>query len=77
MNNYTEEDLLRFIYDEVSETEKTSIQKQIEVDAVFREKFLNMMKVIKEMDAFSAEPSQSTIDIIIEESHHNTMETSS
>jgi len=74
---FTEDDLIRFIYDEVSQSEKMDIQQAIESDEKLREQFLNTMKVIKEMDGFSMNPSESTVDIIIEHSHHSSpMETS-
>ena len=69
-NNYTQDDLILFIYDELTEKEKFSIQKALETDAELFKVYHSLLQVVGSLDTLNYEPSASTVDIILEHSHH-------
>ncbi|MDQ3072379.1 MAG: hypothetical protein M3Q97_03825 [Bacteroidota bacterium] len=67
-SSYTQEDVVRFIYAEVTPEEHIAIGQAIEQDAVLYETYQEMREVLSRMDKFSASPHPSTIEIIMEHS---------
>ena len=67
----TEDDLIRFIYNEVSQNEQNEIRKAIESDPEVGKSYLNLLKVVNQLDTISLAPQSSTVDIIIEHSQHS------
>ena len=75
--NYTEDDLVRFIYNEVTAKEHREITKAIESNPELSKAYLNLYKVVKQLDGLAMQPQNSTVDIIVEHSQHTShLETS-
>lgn len=75
--NYTEDDLVRFIYNEVTPKEYREIKSAIESSPELSKTYLNLYKVVKQLDMLAMEPQTSTVDIIVEHSQHSShLETS-
>lgn len=64
--NYTENDLLRYLYQEVSEKEKLEIEAQLLVDSKLQNAFISLKNGMESLDKLSEEPSQTSVDIIME-----------
>ncbi len=75
--SYTEDDLVRFIYNEVSQKEYREIKSAIESDTELSNAYLSLYKVVKQLDMLAMEPQSSTVEIIVEHSQHSShLETS-
>lgn len=68
--NYTEDYLILFIYNELSEAEHLAVQQAIDSNPILKNKFIQLLEVVGRLNTFTMEPSQSTIDIIVEHSLH-------
>ncbi|MDP3930083.1 MAG: hypothetical protein Q8R57_13765 [Bacteroidota bacterium] len=64
--NYTENDLLRYLYQEVSEQEKLEIDAQLLVDSKLNKAFVQLQSGKSSLELLAQEPSQTSIDIILE-----------
>ena len=63
---FTKDDILRFIYNELPKEESKSIENAIRTEPVMQKRYNRLMNVVNQMDAFSVEPSNSSIDLIME-----------
>ncbi|MCG9881407.1 MAG: hypothetical protein MH472_12480 [Bacteroidia bacterium] len=64
--NYTENDLLRYLYHEVSEKEKLEMEAQLLVNADLQKAFVLLKSGMESLEKLSEEPSQTSVDIIME-----------
>ncbi|MFY8189868.1 MAG: hypothetical protein ACOVK9_02800 [Bacteroidia bacterium] len=64
--NYTENDLLSYLYQEVSEQEKLEIDAQLLVDSKLNKAFVQLQSGKSSLELLAQEPSQTSIDIILE-----------
>jgi hypothetical protein len=64
--NYTENDLLRYLYQEVSEQEKLEMDAQLLVDSKLNKAFVQLQSGKSSLELLAQEPSQTSIDIILE-----------
>jgi hypothetical protein len=64
--NYTENDLLSYLYQEVSEQEKLEIDAQLLVDSKLNKVFVQLQSGKSSLELLAQEPSQTSIDIILE-----------
>ena len=68
MNNFTPEDLLLYLYNEVSQEEKTAIEAQLQKDWTLREK-LNVLKAsLRHLGEISYSPRTEVVLNIL---HYN------
>lgn len=67
---YTEDDLILFMYGEVSPEEKLRIQHALDTDMELFRKYHSMRLVKGCLDTYAQEPDPSSIDIILEHSQH-------
>ena len=67
-NNSTQELIIRYAYGEASETEIKAAEAAMAKDFSLREYFESLVQLHNCMDKISEKPSQSTIEIIMEES---------
>lgn len=66
--NLTQEDLIRFIYGEVSADEHVKIFEAIETNSEVRTNYENIRSVLTNLDSIDLSPSNTTIQILNEES---------
>ena len=64
----THNDLLRFIYRETTLDEELAIKTQIAENPALAEEFRMMMETVNELDSISLEPSETSINIILDAS---------
>jgi len=69
-NKYTQDDLILFIYDELTEKEKFNIQKALETSPELNKEYHSLLQVVGSLDSLSYEPNPSSVEIILEHSHH-------
>ena len=65
---YTEDDLIRYIYNEISQPERQRIEIAMEKEPSLRSAYSQMMEVINRMDSVKMNPSTSSIELILEHS---------
>ena len=63
--NYTENDLLRYLYDELSEKEKLEIESQLLIDNQLNKAFVQLQNGKANLEQLAQEPSETSIDIIL------------
>ncbi len=64
--NYSENQLLLYIYDEMDAEEKSAMETELQVNPQLQKRLLEFKQTIKMLDELENEPSQSSIDIIME-----------
>lgn len=64
--NYTENDLLRYLYQEVSEKEKLEMEAQLLVNVKLQKAFVLLKNGMESLEKLSEEPSLTSVDIIME-----------
>ncbi|WP_462220443.1 hypothetical protein [Ferruginibacter sp.] len=65
MHNFTQEDLLLYLYNETSQKQTVEIKAALETDWSFREKFEELTLAQKNLETLQMSPSQQTIDNIL------------
>ena len=63
---FTREDLLRFIYKEITADEATAVKRAILADAELAAEYQAMLTVKEDLDAQFLEPSQTSVNIILQ-----------
>jgi hypothetical protein len=66
--SFTQEDLIRFIYGEVSADEHIAIFEAIDTNPEIRAEYDKIQEVLKGLDSIELSPSDTTIQILNEES---------
>lgn len=75
--NFTDNDLLRFYYNETDVEEGKAIEQALENDFQLKQKYEGLCCTFDKMEQAFMEPSETTIDIIREHSgHFSSLETS-
>ena len=64
--NFTHEDLLRFIYKETSPDEATAVKRAILANTELAAEYQGMLTVKENLDTQFLEPSQTSINIILQ-----------
>ena len=62
---FTNHDLIRFIYNEITDEEHRSIELALLCDNELMEDFKKLKSTIAALDKLSYEPSKSTVDAIL------------
>ncbi len=65
MHNFTQEDLLLYLYNETSQKQTVEIKAALETDWSFREKFEELTLAQKNLETLQMSPSKQTIDNIL------------
>ncbi len=65
MHNFTQEDLLLYLYNETSQKQTVEIKAALETDWSLREKFEELKLAQKNLETLQMSPSQQTIDNIL------------
>lgn len=65
MHNFTQEDLLLYLYNETSTKQTADIKAALETDWSLREKFEELTSAQKNLETIKMSPSQQTIDNIL------------
>ncbi len=65
-NNYTQIDILQYIYNELDNEKSIIIEDALQDDVELREEYEQTIKVLGLLDRLSENPSPTTIDIIVE-----------
>jgi hypothetical protein len=68
--SYTQDDLILFIYNELTEKEKFSVQKALDSDPELFKAYHMLLQVVGSLDTLNYEPHPSSVEIILEHSHH-------
>jgi len=72
MPNFTTEDLLLFIYDEMSNTEKSAMEQELEANWALREKLQVLKESAQRLQKLKLQaPRLQTIDAIMEYAAHD------
>ncbi len=69
-DSYTQNDLILYIYDEFPENEKFNIRKALETDPDLYFTYHQLLQVIGSLDTLNFEPHPSSVELILEHSHH-------
>jgi hypothetical protein len=65
MHNFTQEDLLLYLYNETSPAQTAEIKAALETDWSLREKFEVISSAQQKLEALKMSPSQQTVDNIL------------
>lgn len=71
--NFTIEDLVRFIYHETSASETMAINEALETDSDLYAEYENLMEGFQKMPRVQFSPSNDTLDSILNYSKHTTL----
>ncbi len=66
MNNFTPEDMIRFLYNEMNAEEKTAMMRALEGDWALREKFEVLKEAVKSLDTLKLSPRPQAIFSIMQ-----------
>ena len=75
-NHFTPNDLIRFIYRETSSEEDIKIKLQLAEDAEFAVEFQGLIEMVTTLDQIALEPSETSVNLILERSREQIEETS-
>lgn len=65
MHNFTQEDLLLYMYNETSSEKTAQIKAALETDWNLKEQYDNLISAQQKLEAFKLSPSSKTIDNIL------------
>lgn len=65
---YTENDIVRYIYNEVSTPERKQIENALESDTYLMKVYAQMKEVVLKMDKVKFQPHPSSVELILEHS---------
>lgn len=74
--NITQNDLIRFIYQETTKEENFQILQDLDENFELREELNNLMKTLNMLNELSFNPSDSTLKILNEEASSSSFEMS-
>ncbi|MEQ8470324.1 MAG: hypothetical protein RIC35_04025 [Marinoscillum sp.] len=63
---FTENDLVRFLYDELNKIEKEALESALLTDLDLQSELENLRSVMKDLDKVSYSPSQRSVNKILE-----------
>lgn len=66
MNNFTPEDMIRFLYNEMNAEEKSALQLALEADWTLREKFEVLKQAVLSLDTIQYSPRPEAICAIMQ-----------
>lgn len=66
MNNFTPEDMIRYLYNEMTAAEAQTITRALEADWSLREKFDVLKQAMSNLDTLHYSPRPQAIDAILQ-----------
>jgi hypothetical protein len=66
MNNFTTEDMIRFLYNEMNAEETARLMEALEADWTLKEKFEVLKSSMNSLDTLHYSPRRRTIDAILQ-----------
>jgi hypothetical protein len=67
---YTDEDLILFIYNELTPDQHNRIQSALQWNGDLYRRFDELLRTMAQLDTLKLEPHPSTVEIILEQSAH-------
>lgn len=69
---FTQDDLIRYVYNEVTPQEKAAISKALDADLDLFNAYVVLKKTTEALDQLKRDPSPTSVNIIMEyaQSHH-------
>lgn len=74
--NFTQEDLIRFVYKETSPQENIDILKALDNDISLKNSLNEILEVLGYLNELKYEPSETTLKILNEEANSSSLEMS-
>jgi hypothetical protein len=71
---FTPNDLLRYIYQEMSEGENEKLVQALRVDGSLMQEYLEMLSTIEQLDDLILEPSEKVVKSILRKAHSTGLE---
>lgn len=65
IKTFTPDDLIRYIYNETTDTEKAAIEQALVTDTDFAHEHRQIKAMIMSLDTVKEEPSQKSVDAIL------------
>lgn len=65
-NNYSNIDILQYIYNELDDEKSMIIENALQDDVELREEYEQNIKILGMLDRLSENPSPTTVDILVE-----------
>ena len=65
-HNYTQEELLQYIYNELDPEDYKNVENELNENYELKKEFETYNKLIKHLDKITENPSQTTVDMILE-----------
>jgi hypothetical protein len=72
MNNFTTEDMIRFLYNEMNAEETAQLMAALEADWTLKEKFEVLKSSMNNLDSLHYSPRRRTIDAILQYAENTT-----
>ena len=66
--NFTQEDIINYIYGETSSEEAKAIKEELSINAELNDYYQETLKVLNVLDSAFVEPSETTVSILMEDS---------
>jgi hypothetical protein len=71
---FTPNDLIRYIYQEMSEGENEKLVQALRVDGSLMQEYLEMLSTIEQLDDLILEPSEKVVKSILRKAHSTGLE---
>jgi hypothetical protein len=72
MNNFTSEDMIRFLYNEMNAEETAQLMAAMEADWTLKEKFEVLKSSMSNLDSLHFSPRRKAIDAILQYAENTT-----
>jgi len=72
--NFTEEDLLLYIYNELDLSTETLVREELKCNSKLHEEFLRIKNIISQFEPMVLEPNPTSVNICLEFSGHYSSE---
>lgn len=66
--NFTQEDIINYIYGDTTPEEAKAIKEELAINAELNNYYQETLKVVNDLDSAFVEPSETTVNIILENS---------
>lgn len=72
--NTTQDSILLYLYNELNTSERRAVEKAMQSNASLRENYEEQKQLLRSLDECSFEPSETSVQIVMEESHSTNLE---
>lgn len=72
--NITQDSILLYLYNELNAGDRLAVENAMAHDAALREYFEEQKQLLRSLDECSFEPSETSVQIVMEESHSTNLE---